>query len=157
MEYLAHEHPRREDGGVTTRHHIVAQLEVGMAWNLLQVGIFRCPTLPAQITEIATVLYLATDVRLHVEHRYHHAITLRHEIDDAHDTRAAHYAHVLVDAIGTTLVERDEIVGVIDAVAHHLGRYQAIILKKTDLIALHPGAVLGDIGETLRELLHLLF
>jgi rhamnulose-1-phosphate aldolase len=57
MQYLAHSHTRREHSRVTAGHHIVAQLEMGMAWHLFQISQLRYAALPSQIAEVAGYLW----------------------------------------------------------------------------------------------------
>ncbi len=156
MQYLAHPHAWREHGTVTTGHHIVAQLEVGVAWHFLHICKLARTALPSQIAEVSPALDGTADVRLHVEHRYHDRVVLTHEIYDAHYAGSAYHTHVLVDAVSATFVDGHEVARLVETVVHHLGRYQPVALQEGELVAMVDGAVLGDAHERVGQLVYLL-
>ena len=156
VQNLAHSYSRREHSRIATRYYVVAQLEVGMAWHLFQICQFRNAPLPSQIAKIASALDGTTDIRLHVEHWYHDAVMLSHEIHDAHHSGTAYHTHILMDAVSATLVDGNQVVWLVQAVGHHLGRDESVILKQRKLVAVIDGTILGYSIEAVAQLLHLL-
>ena len=79
------------------------------------------------------------------------------EIYDAYDTRSAHYAHVFAHTVSTALIDCDEVVGLVERRAHHLGRYGAILSHHALLHTLHSGSVLLRLAYLFGKHFHLAF
>ena len=68
------------------------------------------------------------------------------EIDHTHGTIATGHAHIHLDTVGTSLVDRHQVVDPVDGVIHHLGRYQLILAQELQLVALHHRRVFRQVG-----------
>ena len=81
---------------------------------------------------------------------------LSYEIHDAHHSGTAYHTHILMDAVSATLVDGNQVVWLVQAVGHHLGRDESVILKQRKLVAVIDGTILGYPIEAVAQLLHLL-
>ena len=100
---------------------------MGMTGNIIDIGHIAGSAIPMQIAEIASALDGAADVRLRREDGDDDRIMVGDKIDYAHYPLAADDTHIAMYAIGTALVDGDEIIGFIDTILHHLSRNELII------------------------------
>ena len=123
IQHMSHKDARGEHRGIAACDDGVALLAHSVSGDVIDVGDVGGGALPVQIAEIAFALDGATDVRLTVEHGDDHGVVPRHHIDHAHNAVAASHAHVGMDTVVAPLVERDEVLGLVDGVADYLGVY----------------------------------
>ena len=109
-----------------------------------------------QIPEISSALDAAADLGVRGQGGNHYAVVCRCLIDDAHDARPADNTHVGAHAVCRTLVERDEVVRLVDAVAYHAGWDDAAAVKSRLKGAFRDARVLCRVKKTLAEQCNLL-
>ena len=122
----AHHQSGGEDGGIAAGNYRVALGELHVAGQFLERGEAYIPAVPCQCPEEARTEELAAQARLRVEERDDDRVVIRDGGDDADYPPVGDYAHVLGHAVKRAPVEGDVVGKAADAVAHHLGRDEAV-------------------------------
>ena len=136
---LSDKYSWREDRRIAACYHLLVEFETRVAGDIVNVSQPRISTIPMKITEIATILDSATDIRIGVEHGNDDRVVGRCEINDSHNAVSAHHSHIASDTVVLTLVDSDEVIGATQFVADHLRGDELVLRQHLNLTAVHNG------------------
>ena len=111
-----------------------------------------------QITEIIAVTDGATDTRhRRIQSRNDNRVVIGNEIDHPNNAITTGHAHVHLYTIDGTLVNRNQIIGLVNGVCHHLSRNELILAKKLQLLTLYHCGIVCSLRIETTQLVHLSF